>query len=80
MLGEAKYDNEGSDNKVIQYDGGNHSSYFWPIDGDLSALRQELDQDISNASKHFWMLPVLSAHFLKQDSDQSVLVIGRAGN
>ncbi|HWW19431.1 MAG TPA: hypothetical protein VNZ06_01385 [Steroidobacteraceae bacterium] len=65
--------------KAIQYDGGNQTSYFFPFDGDLKALRARLDIDKSRVKEHFWQLGVLAAHYLKRDSNQSVLIIGSAG-
>ncbi len=67
------------DRKIIQYDGGNQSSYFFPFDGDLKALRALLDRDKSHLKEHFWQIGVLASHHLKRDSGQSVLVIGSAG-
>jgi spermidine synthase len=65
--------------KDIQYDGGNQSSHFFPFDGDLAALRAQLDHDMSHVKEHFWQIGVLPSHFLKRDSGQSVLIIGSAG-
>jgi hypothetical protein len=67
------------DRKAIQYDGGNQTSYFFPFDGDLKALRTKLDHDKSRVKEHFWQLGVLASHYLKRDSGQSVLIIGSAG-
>ena len=67
------------DRKIVQYDGGNQSTYFFPFDGDLKALRGKLDHDKSHVKQHFWQLGVLASHYLKRDSGQSVLVIGSAG-
>ncbi|HWW19419.1 MAG TPA: hypothetical protein VNZ06_01325, partial [Steroidobacteraceae bacterium] len=67
------------DRKIIQYDGGNQSSYFYPFDGDLKAFRVSLDHDKSHIKAHFWQIGVLASHYLKRDTDHSVLVIGSAG-
>jgi hypothetical protein len=67
------------DRKVIQYDGGNQSSYLFPFDGDLKAFRAYLDRDKSHVTAHFWLIGVLASHYLKRDSGQSVLIIGSAG-
>jgi len=67
------------DRKIIQYDGGNQSSYFYPFDGDLKAFRAYIDLDKSHIKAHFWQIGVLASHFLKRDSGQRVLVIGSAG-
>lgn len=65
--------------KVIQYDGGNQTSYFYQFDGNLPALRARIRQDPELANVDFWQIGVLAAHYLKRDSGQSVLVIGSAG-
>jgi spermidine synthase len=67
------------DRKIIQYDGGNQSSYFYPFDGDLAKFRAYIDHDKSHIKAHFWQIGVLASHYLKRDSGQSVLVIGSAG-
>jgi spermidine synthase len=67
------------DRKVIQYDGGNQSSYFYPFDGDLKKFRAYIDRDKSHIKAHFWQIGVLASHYLKRDSGQSVLIIGSAG-
>ena len=67
------------DRKVIQYDGGNQSSYFFPFDGDLKKFRAYIDHDKSHVKAHFWQIGVLASHYLKRDSGQSVLIIGSAG-
>ena len=67
------------DRKIIQYDGGNQSSYFFPFDGDLKTFRAYIDRDKSHLKAHFWQIGVLASHYLKRDSGQSVLVIGSAG-
>jgi spermidine synthase len=65
--------------KDIMYDGGNQTSHFFPFDGNLAALRAQLDHDMSHVKEHFWQIGVLPSHFLKRDSGQSVLIIGSAG-
>ena len=67
------------DRKAIEYDGGNQTSYFYKFDGNLKALREQMDHDRSKINEHFWQIGVLASHYLKRDSGQSVLVIGSAG-
>ncbi len=67
------------DRLAIQYDGGNQTSYFYKFDGDIVGLRRHLDHDLSDVKAHFWQIGVLAAHFLKRDTNQSVLIIGSAG-
>jgi spermidine synthase len=67
------------DRKVIQYDSGDQSSFFYKFDGDLAALRAKLEHDKSHLYEQFWQVGVLASHYLKRDSGQSVLVIGSAG-
>jgi len=69
------------DRKAIEYDGGNQTSYFYKFDGNLKALREQMDHDRSKNSvgANFWQIGVLASHYLKRDSGQSVLVIGSAG-
>lgn len=67
------------DRKAIQYDGGNQSSYFYKFNGDLPALREQLDHDKTHLNDHFWQIGVLASHYLKRDSGQRVLIIGSAG-
>lgn len=62
--------------KFIAYDGGSQSSYIYRFDGDYEKLRSGLPKQ---ANKHFWARIVLASHWLKQDTDQTVLVIGSAG-
>jgi len=64
------------DRKFLAYDGGSQSSYIYPFDGDFSALRNSLHDQIP---KHFWGNMVLASHFIKKDTNQSVLIIGSAG-
>jgi spermidine synthase len=67
------------DRKAIEYDGGNQTSYFYKFDGNLKALREQMDRDRSKVNENFWQIGVLASHYLKRDSGQSVLVIGSAG-
>jgi spermidine synthase len=67
------------DRKAVQYDGGNQSSYFYKFNGDLKGLRDQLDHDKTHLEDHFWQIGVLASHYLKRDSNQSVLIIGSAG-
>ncbi len=66
---------EGS-RRWIAYDGGTQSSYFYRFNGDYDSLRKNIDKQ---ANWQFWGKMVLVSHYLKQDSDQEVLVIGSAG-
>ena len=67
------------DRKAIQYDAGNQTSYFYRFDGNLAALRAQLDRDKSRVNEQFWQIGVLPSHYLKRDSGQSVLILGSAG-
>jgi len=67
------------DRKAIQYDGGNQTSYFYKFNGDLQGLRAQLDDDTSRVDEQFWFIGVLTAHYLKRDTGQSVLIMGSAG-
>ena len=67
------------DRKAIQYDGGNQTSWLYKFDGDLKALRKQMDRDRSKVKESFWQIGVVASHYLKRDSGQSVLVIGSAG-
>ena len=67
------------DRKQIQYDGGNQTSYFYKFDGNLTALRELMDHDRSKVNENFWQIGVLASHYLKRDTNHSVLVIGSAG-
>jgi spermidine synthase len=81
-LGRRQYRLHGilsGDRKAIQYDGGNQTSYFYKFNGDLPALRAQLDRDKSHLNEHFWQIGVLAAHYLKRDSGQKVLILGSAG-
>ncbi|MGH6914525.1 MAG: hypothetical protein ACREH3_12565, partial [Geminicoccales bacterium] len=65
--------------KFIRYDGGTQSSTLFAFDGDLEALRRELDRSVDHADRHFWGRAVSAAHWLKADTGAEVLVIGSAG-
>jgi spermidine synthase len=67
------------DRKAVEYDGGNQTSYFYKFDGNLKGLRELMDRDRSKVNEHFWQIGVLASHYLKRDTDHSVLVIGSAG-
>ncbi len=62
--------------KHIGYDGGSQSSFIYPFDGDFKALREKLPDSVLN---HFWSRGVLASHYLKENSNQNVLIIGSAG-
>ena len=62
-------------NKHIAYDGGSQSSFIYFFDGDLQRLRNELPE---KTNVHFGGQHVYLSHYLKQDSEQDVLVIGSA--
>ena len=70
---------DAGDRKVIQYDGGNQTSYMFKFDGNLRALRERLEHDKSHIQEHFWQLGVLASHYLKRDSGQKVLIVGSGG-
>ncbi len=62
--------------KHIYYDGGSQSSYVYRFDGDYDALRALMPD---YATSHFWERHVIVSHYLKQDTDQTVMVLGSAG-
>jgi len=66
-------------NRVLAYDGGAQTSRYFPFDGDYAALRQSLERDLSDVTRHFWNRSVVVAHWLKADTDADVLIIGSAG-
>lgn len=70
---------KGGDKKHIAYDGGNQSSYYYPFDGNLQALRSKIDANPRAIEESFWQISVLASHYLKRDTGSSVLVIGAAG-
>ncbi len=69
-------DNPKHNYKHIAYDGGSQSSFIYPFDGDFKSLRKELPDSVLN---HFWNRGVLASHYLKENSNQNVLIIGSAG-
>ena len=70
---------QSGDRKALQYDGGNQTSYFYKFDGDYKALRELMENHRSKVNENFWQIGVLASHYLKRNSDHSVLVIGSAG-
>ncbi len=64
------------DVKWVAYDGGTQTSYYYQFDGDFEALRKNLKQA---RTTQFWGVMVLASHYLKQNTDQEVLIIGAAG-
>jgi spermidine synthase/MFS family permease len=62
--------------KHVAYDGGTQSSNFYPFDGDLQSLRQDLPNRLTY---QFWQRGVLASHYLRRDSGHSALIIGSAG-
>jgi hypothetical protein len=69
-------DFSGSQTRIdLQYDGGSQSSSFFLFDGDFTRLRNNLSQELD---KQFWQRGVLASHYLKRNSQQSVLIIGSA--
>lgn len=62
--------------KHIAYDGGTQSSFIYPFDGDYAKLRAALPEA---TTANFGGQNVYLSHFLKQDSQQEVLIIGAAG-
>ncbi len=62
--------------KWLAYDGGTQTSYYYKFDGDYDALRNNLKE---LRTIQFWGPIVLASHFLKQNTDQEVLIIGAAG-
>jgi len=65
--------------KHVAYDGGKQSSRFYPFDGDLAGLRAKVESNETPLFDHFWFFGVLTSHYLKQDQNQDVLIIGAAG-
>jgi spermidine synthase len=66
----------------IAYDGGTQSSFIYPFDGDYAALRANLSnpETLSQTTRsHFGGQNVYLSHWLKQDTDADVLIIGSAG-
>ncbi len=60
----------------IAYDGGSQNSVFYPFDGNFHTLREKLPNELS---EHFWQRGVLASHYLKEEDNPEVLVIGSAG-
>lgn len=65
--------------KHVAYDGGSMSSGLYAFDGNYAALRQALEDDMSNVQFHFWNRGVAVSHYLKADTGAEVLIIGSAG-
>ncbi len=63
--------------KWIAYDSGTQTSYFYKFNGDFQQIRDDVES--GKSQEHFWGNFVLASHYLKQDTDQDVLVIGSAG-
>jgi len=66
----------GQNRKWIAYDGGTQSSFFYRFDGDFESLRESLP---ATARQNFWASYVAVSHYLKEDTDARVLIIGAAG-
>jgi len=66
----------GKGRKWIAYDGGTQASFFYEFNGDYQQLLKDI---ASNHLRQFWGRIVLVSHYLKQNSNQEVLVIGSAG-
>ncbi len=62
--------------RYIAYDGGTQTSAFYQFDGNFQYLRDHIAEEIGT---QFWQRGVLASHYLKQDTNQKVLVIGSAG-
>lgn len=65
--------------KHIAYDGGSQSSHFFPFDGDLEKLRDDILCDDKYIKKHFWNKGVIASHYLKRDGQTEALIFGSAG-
>ncbi len=61
--------------KHIAYDGGSQGSIFWPFNGNIEELRDNVD----GLKEHFSSLKILASHYLKRDTNQKVFIIGSAG-
>ncbi len=61
--------------KHIAYDGGSQSSWLYPFDGDFKKLKASLP---GATKRHFGSQNVYLSHYLKQDTEQEVLIIGSA--
>lgn len=62
--------------KHVAYDGGSQSTFIFPFDGDYKKLRESLP---GATTANFGGQNVYLSHYLKQDSNQDVLIIGSAG-
>lgn len=62
--------------KHVAYDGGTQSTFIYPFDGDYAKLRAALPKA---TTANFGGQNVYLSHWLKQDSDAEVLIIGAAG-
>ena len=76
---DAKPWHQSGDRKALQYDGGNQTSYFYKFDGNYKALREVIENERARVNENFWQIGVLASHYLKRDTDHSVLVVGSAG-
>ncbi|MCI5144874.1 MAG: hypothetical protein D3923_04940 [Candidatus Electrothrix sp. AR3] len=65
----------GNGRKHIAYDGGTQSSFIYPFDGDYKKLRASLPKA---TGQNFGGQNVYLSHYLKQDTEQEVLIIGSA--
>ncbi|HEY4214950.1 MAG TPA: hypothetical protein VGM84_25970 [Steroidobacteraceae bacterium] len=70
---------QSGDRKALQYDGGNQTSYFYKFDGNYKALRDVIENERGRVNENFWQIGVLASHYLKRDTNHSVLVVGSAG-
>lgn len=62
--------------KHIAIDGGQQSSFFYPFDGNFQVLRKNT---FITPYKHFTTPAILISHYLKRNTQQTVLIIGSAG-
>lgn len=62
--------------KHIAYDGGTQSSFIFPFSGNFEKLRKEIPASVMN---HFWQRGVLASHYIQQEENKNVLIIGSAG-
>lgn len=62
--------------KHIAYDGGTQSSFIFPFSGNFEMLRKEIPASVMN---HFWQRGVLASHYIKQEENKNILIIGSAG-
>ena len=65
--------------KHIAYDGGSQSSILFPLKFTPEVLRQKILNKEELITNHFWSWSVLASHYLKQDQNSEVLIIGSAG-